>query len=258
MGQGADWLTNQLAETKTKLEQSEVQLQAYVRENGLLFLESKGSVENIVEGRLRQLQERLTQAQSQRIEKQSLHELVVQKGEFESIPSMHSEVMKDLTVRLADLRREYARLATTFKEDYPQAAQVKSQVDELEGLVKQEQRNVMERATNDYKAAVQQEELLRQAYRTQEQLMNSVADKTGRYNILKRDVDTNRQLYDALQQKLKEAGVSAGLQAATWGGPSDSSPVPTDPPLAEPRPGAHGGIGAGVGAGFLRGIWTHR
>src|SRR3990172_3415959 len=68
MGQKtADWLTNQLAETKSKLEQSEVQLQAYVRENGLLFLESKSSVENIVEGRLRQLQEPLTQAQSQRI-----------------------------------------------------------------------------------------------------------------------------------------------------------------------------------------------
>ena len=251
----AEWLTSQLAETKTKLEQSEVQLQAYVRENGLLFLESKGSVENIVEGRLRQLQERLTQAQSQRIEKQTLHELVVQKGEFESIPSMHSEVMKDLTVRLADLRREYARLATTFKEDYPQAAQVKSQMDELEGLVKQEQRNVMGRATNDYKAAVQQEELLRQAYRTQEQLMNSVADKTGRYNILKRDVETNRQLYDALQQKLKEAGVSAGLQAANVG-IVDQATAPRSPD----RPklwlnlglALTVGLALGVGAGFLR------
>ena len=253
--QTADWLTSQLAETRTKLEQSEVQLQAYVRENGLLFLESKGSVENIVEGRLRQLQERLTQAQSQRIEKQSLHELVVQKGEFESIPSMHSEVMKDLTVRLADLKREYARLATTFKEDYPQAAQVKSQVDELEGLVKQEQRNVVGRITNDYKAAVQQEELLRQAYRMQEQLMNAVADKTGRYNILKRDVDTNRQLYDALQQKLKEAGVSAGLKAANVGIVDQATP-PRRPD--RPQLGLNlalalvVGLALGVGAGFLR------
>jgi len=256
MGQKtADWLASQLGETKTKLEQSEVQLQAYVRENGLLFLESKGSVENIVEGRLRQLQERLTVAQSQRIEKQSLHEMVVQKGEFESIPSMHSEVMKDLTVRLADLRREYARLTTTFKEGYPQAAQVKSQMDELEALVKQEQRNVVGRVTNDYQAALQQEELLRQAYRTQEQLMNSVADKTGRYNILKRDVDTNRQLYDALQQKLKEAGVSAGLKAANVGIIDQATP-----PRRPDRPNVElnlalalvVGMALGVGAGFLR------
>src|SRR3990172_8733430 len=251
----AEWLTSQLADTKTKLEQSELQLQAYARENGLLFLENQGSVESIVEGRLRQLQDRLTQAQSQRIEKQSLHELVVQKGEFESIPSIHSEVMKDLTVRLADLRREYARLATTFKEDYPQAAQVKSQVDELEGLVKQEQRNVMGRATNDYKAAVQQEELLRQAYRTQEQLMNSVADKTGRDNLPKRDVETKRQLYDALQQKLKEAGVSAGLKAANVG-IVDQATAPRSPD----RPklwlnlglALTVGLALGVGAGFLR------
>jgi len=251
----AHWLSNQLAETKTKLEQSEVQLQAYVRENDLLFLESKGSVENVVEGRLRQLQERLTQAQSQRIEKQSLHDLAVEKGDFESISGMQSDVMKDLAIRLADLRREYARQTTIFKEDYPQAAQVKSQIDELEGLVKQEERNIVARITNDYKAAVQQEDLLRQAYRTQEHLMNSYADKTSRYNILKRDVDTNRQLYDALQQKLKEAGVSAGLNAANVRIVDQATP-----PRRPDRPQLElnlalalvVGMALGVGAGFLR------
>jgi capsular exopolysaccharide synthesis family protein len=163
--------------------------------------------------------------------------------------------MRDLLVRLADLKREYARLSTTFKEDYPQAAQVKSQVEELEGLVRQEQENALERVTNDYQAAVQQEELLRQAFRTQEQLMNSVADKAGRYNILKRDVETNRQLYGALQQNLKEAGVSAGLQAANVG-ILDQATAPRSPD----RPklwlnlalALTVGLVLGVGAGFLR------
>ncbi len=218
MGQkAAEWLSSQLAETKTKLEESETKLQRYANENGLLFLENKGATENIVDERLRQLQMQMTQAQGNRIEKQSVYDLVVQKGEYESIPGVYSDVMKDLTIRVAELKREYARLASTFKPDYPKSEQVKSQIDEVEAQLKQERQRVTERMTNEYHAAVQREELLRQAFKKQEEVSTTVTEKTGRYNILKRDMEANRQLYDALQQKLKEAGVSAGLKASNAG-----------------------------------------
>ena len=67
-----EWLSQQLVDMKAKLEKSEDELQQYARDNGLLFLETeKGTTENIVTQRLRELQEELTKAQAQRFEKES-------------------------------------------------------------------------------------------------------------------------------------------------------------------------------------------
>src|SRR6266403_2466968 len=73
----SDWLSQQLVSMKAKLEKSEDALQKYGRENGLLFLETdKGSSENIVVERLRNLQEELTKAQAERYKKESLYRLL--------------------------------------------------------------------------------------------------------------------------------------------------------------------------------------
>ena len=76
----SDWLSQQLMGMKAKLEQSEDALQKYGRENGLLFLETdKGTSENIVTERLRDLQQELTKAQAERYKKESLYQLLENK-----------------------------------------------------------------------------------------------------------------------------------------------------------------------------------
>jgi len=219
MSQRAEaWLAAEVDSTRAKLEASERRLQQYARAHGLLFLEnSKGNEESVVKERLRQLQEQLTAAQATRYEKESLYDMVVHKGQYEAIPGAENEVLKDLTVRLADLRREYARLSATFKPDYPKAEQVKNQIEEIDRELQQERKRIVERITNDFRVAVRREELLRTAFREQEQLVNELAERMGEYTILKRDAETNKQLYDTLQQKLKEAGISGGLKANNVG-----------------------------------------
>src|SRR5205823_10440302 len=66
----------------------------------------------------------------------------------------------------------------------------------------------------DYRAAVSAENALRSRVG---ELKGEVLDLRGRsiqYNILQREVDTNRSLYDALLQRYKQIGVAGGIGMA--------------------------------------------
>jgi len=211
----SQWLSQQLQDLKASLEKSENDLQQYAQSNGLLFLESeKGQTENIVDERLRQLQDELTKAQANRYAKESLYRLVVA-GDASSMPGVvDNKLMQDLTVRIADLEKERAALAPTFTDDYPKVKQVQSQIDNIEKLLMQERKRAAQRIMNEYLAAGRQEGLILGAFEEERKHANLVAARAVQYKILKREVDTNKQLYEGLLQRLKEAGVSAGLKAS--------------------------------------------
>ena len=211
----ADWLSQQLVGVKAKLEKSEDELQSYARRKGLVFLETdKGASQNVANERLQQLQEQLTKAQSERYEKEALYRLV-QTGELGALPGVfENKLIQDLSERLAELKREHAQLSTTFSPDYPRVKEIQSQIDEIEASLRDERQRAADRIANDYSAAVRRENLVQQALDNQQKQVSLIAEKSVQYNILKREVDTNKQLYEGLLQQLKEAGVSAGLKAS--------------------------------------------
>jgi capsular exopolysaccharide synthesis family protein len=211
----SEWLSQQLQDMKAQLEKSEDNLQQYARKNGLLFLDTdKGTTENIVTQRLRELQEELTKVQTERYEKESLYTLL-QQGDFASLPGVFdNKLMQDLTERLAELEREHSRLSAIFYPDYPQVKEIQSQIDEIQAVLSTERDRAAQAITNDYRAAVEREELVQRAFQQQQTQAGIIAEKSVQYNILKREADTNKQLYEGLLEKLKETGVSTSLKAA--------------------------------------------
>jgi succinoglycan biosynthesis transport protein ExoP len=211
----SDWLSRQLVGLKAKLEKSEDELQRYVRRNGLVFLETdKGASQNVANERMQQLQEQLTKAQAERFEKEALYRLA-QTGDSGALPGVfQNKLIQDLSERLAELKREYAQLSTTFNSDYPRVKEIQNQIDDIEASLREERKRAADSIVNDYSAAVNRENLLQHALEDQQREVNLVAEKSVQYNILKRDVDSNKQLYEGLLQRLKEAGVSASLKAS--------------------------------------------
>ncbi|MGC1106895.1 MAG: GumC family protein [Candidatus Acidiferrales bacterium] len=209
------WLSEQLDGLKIKLEKSEDDLQQYATTNGLLYLESdKGESENIVDERLRQLQDELTQAQADRYQKEALFRLA-EAGGYGALPGVFdNKVTQDLMDRLGDLERQQAALAPDFKPDYPKMKQIQSQIDRTEQFLQQQRQEAERHVADEYFAAVHREDLVSKAFSGQEKEESIVAQKAVQYNILKREVDTNKQLYEGLLQRLKEAGISAGLRAS--------------------------------------------
>ena len=167
---------------KSKLEKSEDDLQQYARDNGLLFLETdKGTSENIVTQRLRQLQEELTKSQADRYEKESLY-LLVQQGDFASLPGVfNNKLMQDLTEKLAELERERSRLSSIFNPDYPQVKEIQSQIDEAQTTLSGERERAAKAITNDYRASVERENMLQQAFKDQQRDADLIAEKSVQY-----------------------------------------------------------------------------
>src|SRR5579862_3535498 len=252
----SDWLSQQLLDMKVQLEKSEDALQQYARDNGLLFLETdKGTTENIVTQRLRELQEELTKAQTDRYEKESLYRLL-QQGDFAALPGVFdNKLMQDLTERLAELERERSRLSAIFNPDYPQMKEIQSQIDESQERLTTERDRAAQAITNDYHAGVKREEMVQRAFQEQQKQADVIAEKSVQYNILKREADTNQQLYVGLLEKLKETGVSTSLKAANI-----RVVDPAYPPKKPVRPrillnlslALAFGVALGIGGAFLQ------
>jgi succinoglycan biosynthesis transport protein ExoP len=252
----SEWLSQQLLDMKAHLEKSEDELQKYARENGLLFLETdKGTTENIVAQRLRQLQEELTKAQAERYARESLYRLV-QEGDYASLPGIFDDkMMQDLTEKLAELERERSKLTVTFNSDYPRVKEIQSQIDESEAVLSTERERAAARITKDYRASLDRERMLQNAFEEQQNQANVVAEKSVQYQILKREADTNKQLYVGLLQKLKETGVSTSLKATNI-----RVVDPAYPPKKPDRPRIPLnlalafvlGLGLGIGIAFLQ------
>lgn len=252
----SDWLSLQLKDLKAKLEKSQDDMQKYASANGLLYLETdKGDTESIVNQSVREIQEELTKAEADRFEKESVFRLV-QAGDYGSLPGVFdSKLTQDLTVQLADLQRQHAQLAATFTEGYPKVQEIQNQIAEIQSSLERERRRAAEKISNDYYAALRREKLVRQAFAEKQVEANQMAEKSVQYGILSREVDTNKGLYEGLLEKLKDAGVSAGLTASNIR-IVDPGTVPVKP-IAPNYPLNLGlatflGLGLGVSMAFLK------
>ena len=249
-------LAEQVQEAKQDLEKSEAKMTKYARRNGLLYLETdKGTTENVVNQRLRQLQSQLTQAQADRYQKQSLYGLV-QKGDYSALPNvLQDKLLQDLTVQTTNLKSQYAQLSSTFTDSYPQVKQVKKQLAAVEQSLARERQRAAATITNDYLASVRNEALLLRAYQQQKNAASAIAERSNQYNLLKRNADSDNQMYDTLLQKVKEASLVAKIKANNVSVVDPATPqfLPVKPKiLLNLALGLFLGLTIGVGLAFLQ------
>jgi capsular exopolysaccharide synthesis family protein len=241
-----EWLARQMEDVKIKLEQSDDALQSYARATGLVFTsEDKDSV---AEQRLRELEEELSKAQADRVARQSRYETALRAAP-ESLPEVVDDgSLQEYQSKLAELRRQLAELTSSFTSQHPKVKKVEAQIAALDAALEKERGNIVHRIRNDFEAAQRREQLLSADYDAQARLVSEQADKVTHYNILKREVDTNRQLYDAMLQRVKEAGVASALRA------SNIRVVdPAKPPERPYKPDVPANSVFGMLTGFLAG-----
>jgi uncharacterized protein involved in exopolysaccharide biosynthesis/Mrp family chromosome partitioning ATPase len=209
--QTGEWLTHQMDDVRIKLEKSEDELQSYARASGLLFTSEK---DNVAEDKLRQLQEELSKAQADCAARQSRYELA-SSAPPESLPEvLDDRTLGEYEVKLTDLRRQLAELSSSLTPAHPAVKKVQAQITTLESALKAERASVIRRIRNEYESARRRENLLASNYNAQSRLISEQAAKVAHYNILKREVDTNRQLYDSLLRNVQEAGVTSALRSS--------------------------------------------
>ena len=219
--QASDWLSKQLVDLQMKVETSQEKLVRYQKEHEILGIDEK---QNIITSKLDELNKELTAAESERMEKESVYNLV-QSGDKETATAAaisaggeggnisSSSLMEKLREQQADLKIQVAQFSTQFGPSYPKVAQLDSQLKEVEVQIQAEMKKVVARVRGEYLTALQRENMLHAAMDKQKQEANQLNESAIEYSLLKRDVETNRTLYEGLLEKLKEAGVTAGLRS---------------------------------------------
>ncbi|VXD06187.1 Exopolysaccharide biosynthesis protein [Sphingomonas sp. T1] len=247
------FLEGRLVQLRQRLEQSERQLVSYAQNQAIVSLpigasDASGKVaeRSLTVDRLGALNTALSEATADRIRAESRIE-----GSRSSASSeqLSNPTINSLRQRRAELSADYARLMTQFSPDYPPAKALSAQLSAINTSLSREESRVTGGLQNVYRDAQQRENLLQKqvdALRVQflDQRRSGI-----QYNIFQREVDTNRQLYDGLLQRLKEIGVAAGSSENNIS-VIDTAQVPTRP--SYPRPLLN--LLAGLGLGILSGL----
>ena len=205
----SEWLNRQLGELKDKLERADAQLQAYARATGLII---RGDKQNVAEEKLSQQQAELSRAQADRMTKEARYELT-RNTNPEALPEVLGDgMLRDYHTKLTELRRQYAELGSSLTPAHPKVQKVQAQITELEATIAKERVNIVQRIRNEYLAAKERERLLTADYGRQQDVVTDQSAKAIHYNVLQREVESSRQLYDAMLQRVKEANIASALR----------------------------------------------
>ncbi len=213
LSSGAEsYLKREIAELQAQLETSEKDLYAFARQNQVVDLEDKN---NIIATRLTELNINLSKVQAERIAAESLYRQLTQ-ANVDSLPTvLQDSRITDLRGQLSTLRGEYARMGQTYKAEYPRMQELQEQMDDVRKTLEQELGNLVESLEVNYQQLTDREERLTAAVEQQKQDLLDLQDRAVQYNILKREWETNRQLYSGLLERMKEVGVAAGMERDT-------------------------------------------
>jgi capsular exopolysaccharide synthesis family protein len=250
-----DFLARQIAKVKGDLEKSERQVVAYAQNAGIVETgggsdeNAKGGGSSLEGSSLVALNNALAEAQTKRIAAEQRYRQSRSVGTTAEV----NESTAALRQQVGTLEAEYQDKRTTLKPMHPDLLALRARIDELRSQINAEMGRVTGGRSNsylaEYRAAAAEENSLRQRVA---QLRGSVLNLRGKgiqYNILQREVDTNRSLYDALLQRYKQVGVAGGIGTNSVS-VVDNAEVPGGPF----SPNLPLNLLVGLGLGLLTGI----
>jgi capsular exopolysaccharide synthesis family protein len=244
----SSWLNSQLNGLKENLEKSQSRILDLQKDLGVNSLDQSHS---IIIANLEELNKQYADAEVDRLLKESRLQQI-----NSSSPDVIDATLGSLDPglaaskqRLAQLKTEYTSLSQTYGPSYPRLKSLKAQIDELDHGISQQESALVTRVQKEFEAAQNDEAELRNALDKQEQEAYGKGEKAMQYELTRRDYETNRLLYDGLQQRLQEAGIMSSLHSTALH-IVDSADTPTSP--SHPR--TRFNQAAGVGIGLMIGL----
>jgi polysaccharide biosynthesis transport protein len=250
------WLTAQVSDLKTKVNESELALQRYREQAGLVQVEEKQS---LGARKLAEFNSAYIEAKARRLEMEArlaeLRRASQQTDAMESSPLvMNNPLIQRLKGQLVELEVQRSKLLKTYRDKHPEIVKIQSQVDEISVKIKEEVGRLALSMESEYNALKARENAMLQAVNQYKDEAQSLGKKEIQLGILKREADSNQQLYDVLLKRLKETSLSQGLDSSNVR-VIEVAIVPSQP--VKPRKvlnlaiGVLVGLAVGVGAAFF-------
>jgi polysaccharide biosynthesis transport protein len=202
------FLDDQIKQLKIRLEESEKALLDFAEREKIVQVNDKTS---IAENNLAAANVSLGQIVSERIKNEQSWQQVENATAINLPQLLSSSVIDGLRSRRNDLQRDYEEKLETFKPSYPAMVEISTKIKEVDRQLATEVSTIKASLKAAFEASLHQEGEMKKQI---EQLRAEVLDlqKKGiQHNILKREVETNRGLYNSLLQRYKEVDVASGI-----------------------------------------------
>ena len=204
------FLEERLEQLRVRLEDAERELINYGAEQNLFTIEvpvNGGSDETasqtLVASDLQSLNAALAEATTNRIAAESALNAATSASDPED-----AALIQPLRQSRAELVTERARLRVTAGDEYPAVRALTAQIAQLDREIEREESRSGSTVRARYRQAAEVEGRLRARVNELRDEFTAQRRDSVQYNILQREVDTNRALYSALLQRFREIGVA--------------------------------------------------
>ena len=250
------FVSNQLVEAKSKLEGSERELNAYARQAGLISTrdaptgDEKGGggsgAGSVTTASLIQLNTAANEARAARIAAEGRWEAVNGVPLLSSREVLANSTVQNLLTQRAALQGKLEQERAEHLDDYPGIAELKAQIAEINRQLTATATSVRASLRNDFTAAQAAETALDAQVGTLKGATLAEQDKSVRYNLLAREADTNRELFDGLLQRYKELNAASGISTSNMAVIDEA-----EPPLSPSSPNLMRNVALGLILGLL-------
>lgn len=199
------WLSRQLDDIREKMESSAHALASLGAKTGIADVDPNS---NTYAEKMGDLNKQLVLSESDRIQFQSF---LTPSTDPKSLPQVRNNlVIQALTQRLAEANSQLVQSRVIYGPNHAEVRKLQNQVNELQGQIDAQRVEIVSELWTNYRAARARETLLNK------QVKEATADLTAlaQYNVLKREAQADRELYNTLYAKIKESGISAASKSS--------------------------------------------
>lgn len=210
------WMTDQLYETKQKLEKAEKDFLDYKQNEKLFSIQGK---QDVTIKKIEEFNNTYIEARNRRLEVDAklgkLKQLLNSRGEVLHVRSLIGNALIDsLYSQLSEAEVEMNRLSSVFKPMHPKIVQMQSRIEETRKKLNEELKKEMENLDAERSVLRTREKILQETIDGFENDALATGKKELQYSILQRNVTTHQKLYDTLLSKIKESNIEESLDVS--------------------------------------------
>jgi succinoglycan biosynthesis transport protein ExoP len=215
-----EFLEERIAQTKERLESAERQLVAYAANQQIINIgepsegaASGSATESLTSNNLVALNTALARTRAERVAAEERWRSA-STSDLMTLPEvLQNPSIQRLTEQRAIMDAEYQQKLSIYQPDYPEMVRLRAQIEEADSQIRTIAGNIRSSIRSQYEIAANQERSLQAQVTGLTGDVLDLRDRSIQYNILQRELDTTRTLYEALLQRYKEVGVTGGVTA---------------------------------------------
>ena len=205
------FLDDKIKQLKKRLEDSEKELVAFAEKHQQLVVVQEK--ESVAETNLASASAELGQLISQRTKNEELWRQT-ENTDAINLPQLLSDpLIGNLRAKRNELDIEYQKNLQMYKPGYPAMVQIHNQIEEIDRQIATDAQTIKDSLKAAYESSLEQEEATKARVAQLKTEVLELQKRSIEYNNLKREVDTNRELYTSLLQRYKEVDVASGVGA---------------------------------------------